>query len=191
MSTCFYFRRIIKSSLDAGVALPDGAQRHTQDCAACRKIYESERGIIRELRGGAEDLEPSPFLHARIISSIENDGRESQGKRHWLPAGWAAGIAAACALALVFSLMRQPLKTSLPSVANTSRSAAPAALDLALNVKFPDGNQVRQWAGKVDEPLETEQKLVISDARTALNALADNFLPPKVRQSLFDQDKGS
>jgi hypothetical protein len=191
MNTCFYFRRIIKSSLDGAVALPDAAQRHTQECATCREIYESERGIIRELRGGAEDMEPSPFLHARIISAIENAGQEPQRKRHRLPASWAAGMAAACALALVYTLMSQRVETPRAPVANASHPATPAALDLALNVKLPDGNQVRQWAGKLDEPLETEQKLVISDAKTALSALADNFLPPKVRQSLFDQDNGS
>lgn len=191
MSNCFYFRRIIKNSLDAGLGLPDAAQRHTQDCAACRKIYESERGIIRELRGGAEDMEPSPFLHARIMSSIKNADQEAQPKRHcWLPSGWAAGMAAACALALVFTLMYQRVETSRARRANASHPVPPP-LDLALNVKLPDGNEVRQWAGRLDEPLETEQKLVISDAKTALNALANNFLPPKVRQSLFDQDKGS
>ncbi len=193
MSTCFYFRRIIRSSLDAQGTLPDAAREHVHKCAACRGVYESERAIIRELRDGAGEVDraPSPFLHGRIMFSVGRSEPVVAGGSKRARAGWAIGVVAACVFALAVIWTHQRAAVTPMAVARALRNAPPGSIDLSLGVKLPDKDQVRQWAGKLDEPLENEGKLVINDAKTALNALANNFLPEKVRHSLFEEGKGS
>ena len=53
-------------------------------------------------------------------------------------------------------------------------------------MKLPDALQFREWTTKLDEPLANEMKLVVNDAKTAMNSLADNFLPGALRASLFE-----
>lgn len=194
MIICHYYRRIIRSSLDGNRALPEQAQSHIQECPGCRKVYELEMRVVRELLDTAGTQQPSrsPFLHARIMSAIASSDRPADRKQSWGASIRAVGLATACLLLLGVVWMRQRTEPTQPQpeVARIYRPA-PFPIDLTLDVKLPDGNQVRQWTGKLDEPLETEMKLVVSDAKTAFNSLAQNFLPEKVRLSLFDQDKGS
>jgi len=124
------------------------------------------------------------------MSAIARSEGTAEVKRAPRPSVWAIGLATACLLLLGVLLMRQNGIISPPAITHATRST-PVPLDLSLGVKLPDGNQLRQWTGKLDEPLETEMKLVVGDAKTAFNSLANNFLPEKIRQSLFEQDKGS
>jgi len=190
MITCYYYRGIIKRSLDADKTLPHRASNHIQKCPGCRKVHESETRVIRELRAASNTLEQSPFLHARIMSSIARCGPVAKSKPAWSSSIWAVGLATACLLLLAVLWAHQRPMPSHEVVAHPSQPA-PLPMELSLSVKLPDGNQLRQWTEKLDEPLETEMKLVVGDAKTAFNSLAENFLPEKVRHSLLEQDKGS
>lgn len=188
MIACHYYRRIIRNSLDADQSLPERAQNHIQACPHCREVYEAELGTVRALRGAPVKESSSAFLHARIMWSLDR-GQTREVQSPWPRLGWAVGVAAVCVIVLAVGWARQRSRTM--ARARATQIAMQIDRDLSLIKKLPDGDQVGQWAGKLDEPLETEKKLVINDAKTALNALADSFLPSKVRQSLFEQDKGS
>jgi hypothetical protein len=188
MIKCWHYRRIISSSVDANAALPHLAQNHIQTCPACRKHYESETKIARQLSAGAgaQQRSPSPFLHARIMSSIANS-RPVAAERTQMPGrlGWAVALVTVCILLAGFLWLRHRPSPD-GSVGPLATGPAPVSSESALPMKLPDAMQVREWTTKLDEPLENEMKLVVNDAKTAMNSLADNFLPGKLRSSLFE-----
>jgi hypothetical protein len=59
---------------------------------------------------------------------------------------------------------------------------APAQQVLAASVAPPPA-KVDQWLKTSEAPLENESKLVIDDAKTAMNTLAKNFLPDDLLSS--------
>jgi hypothetical protein len=188
MIKCWHYRRIISSSVDANAALPHPAQNHLQICPACREYYEAETKIARQLSAGAgaQQRSPSPFLHARIMSSIANP-LPVAGERRQMPGrlGWSVALVTACIfLAGILWLRHQPSPFGL--VGPLASGSAPVSSESALPVKLPDALQFREWTTKLDEPLANEMKLVVNDAKTAMNSLADNFLPGALRASLFE-----
>jgi hypothetical protein len=106
----------------------------------------------------------------------------------WLPvSALAAGCALAAGLLLVqprptAKLTTAPRPTQVARVAPRFIPALPASL------KIPDENQLREWSVKLDEPLEHEMQLVVSDARSAVNSLENSFVPQKLRDTLFASD---
>jgi hypothetical protein len=52
---------------------------------------------------------------------------------------------------------------------------------------WADTTLLTQWATNLDKPLQTEMQAVFHDARGAVTALADNFFPEKLRQTLLDE----
>jgi hypothetical protein len=52
---------------------------------------------------------------------------------------------------------------------------------------WPDAALLTQWATNLDRPLQTEMQAVFHDARGAVTALADNFIPEKLRHTLLAQ----
>jgi hypothetical protein len=187
MIKCWHYRRIISSSVDEGAALPRPAQNHIRTCPACREHHESETRIARQLStsAGARRRSPSPFLHARIMSSVA-DSQSVSAERVPMPGrlGWAVALVMACILGTgILWLRHRPSPDG--SVAPLASRSAPVSHEPLLPVKL-DALQLRQWTTKLDEPLENEMKYVVNDAKTAMNSLADNFLPDKLRSSLFE-----
>ncbi len=114
MIICGFHRKIILNNVDADTALPERTRKHAQDCSDCRRVYESQTEIARQLRAGAgfNQREPSPFLHARIMYSIAHSGAGTE---------------------------------------------------------------------------QTEMNLVVNNTKTAATALVNNFMPEKLRNSLFEE----
>ena len=188
MIKCWHYRRIIASSVDANSALAQSTQNHLRTCPTCREFYDSETNVARKLSVGAraEQRLPSPFLHAKIMSSISSSEPDAFETKQ-MPArlGWAVALVTACILVTgLLWLNHRPAAVGL--VGPQALRSAPVSTEAALPVKFPDATQFRAWTTKLDEPLEHEMKLVVNDAKTAMNSLADNFLPGKLRAALFE-----
>ena len=189
MIICRLYRRIILSSVDADTALPGRTLRHVQDCSNCRDVYESQTEIARQLRAdaGFNEREPSPFLHARIMSSIAYSQLNAERKHERIWFGWASALTTVCLLlAGVIWLRNQPGPDPLDGFQRPLASA-PAAPELPAALGLPNGTQMRQWTVKLDEPLQTEMNLVVNNTKTAANALVNNFVPEKLRNSLFEE----
>ena len=73
MIACWFYKKVMARALDASHALPGAAQRHVRDCPACREFYELESEITRRLVAGGErhNQSPPPFLHAKIMASLD------------------------------------------------------------------------------------------------------------------------
>jgi len=183
MITCQLCRRAISNKADAVAPLPRWAERHVGNCSACREFRESITTIARELPAAAasDRKAASPFLHRRIMSAIAHppaaqELSQSQGHRAWTIAALAA-----CLVMAAVVWMRRP---QAPDTAPTS--SVPPANELALNVKLPDGAELKQWTN-VDGSLETEAQLVLDDARRALESLKKSFVPKDLLASLSSQ----
>ena len=92
--TCWLTRRIIPHRVDDHLLLPGWARLHVEHCGKCRRCYELEMEIVRQLSVGSDQrkMVPGPFLHSKIMRAI-NEERAGDNR---LPAssqwGWSMGL---------------------------------------------------------------------------------------------------
>jgi hypothetical protein len=187
MIICRLHQNAILSSVDADAALPARTQRHLQNCSECRRVYESQAAAARQLRdhAGSETREPSPFLHARIMSSLGHSQLNAERKHERIWMSWAFGLATVCLLlAGVIWVRNQPTPDSSDGFPRPLAGVL-ADPDLPMALNLPNEIQMRQWTVKLDEPLQTEMNLVVTNTKTAANALVNNFMPEELRDYLF------
>jgi hypothetical protein len=141
-------------------------------------LYEVEKGIVQQLSSssGAGRITAPPFLRARIMFEIR--GAPPGARSRLLRPRWGRAAAAFsfCMLAVLLFWRGGP---PVPALRRAPRAAAQpglAELSEALK-KFPDQKQVSQWIGQIDGSLENEMQLVVDDAKTAYDSLANGFLP--------------
>jgi hypothetical protein len=91
----------------------------------------------------------------------------------WVQLGFACGAALAIAIVFIHAATRRtPLDAPTPIVQHLPNSQS-------ATVQLPEISlaQVQALSTKLDEPLQTELKNVISDTRQAIQFVASNFLP--------------
>jgi len=179
---CWFFKKAIDYRLDERRPLPDLIVRHLRRCAPCRCRYETESRIAKQLAADAGGLRQGapPFLHARIMARLNrHPAPGSERTRTILSAPAVAAVAVAAVLAGFIWTQHVASQNRLITQQSVERTAA----ELSALVQAPDEVKLEQWSRKLDQPLETELQLVVSDARTAISYLADNFLPEKFRDS--------
>jgi hypothetical protein len=119
--------------------------------------------------------------------SIAHSGAGTERERVRFRFGWSFGLATACLmLAGLLWLRNQPMPGQTDGIQRPLASA-PTAPELPAVLGLPNGTQMRQWTVKLDEPLQTEMNLVVNNTKTAATALVNNFMPEKLRNSLFEE----
>jgi hypothetical protein len=189
MIKCWHYRRIISRSADENAPFPQAAQVHLAGCAECRRFCETEYEIVRRLTVGATariSRQPPPFLRTRIMASIaasEPDTRFATGLSFLLrPASLAI---LALVLTAVFLRLGQP--GSEPNLPQAARIQLPPAVATVPTMDWPNRAMVAEWATNPAKPLDTEMQAILHDACGAMTALADNFFPEKLRQSILQE----
>jgi len=174
MIACWLYRKFITDDTDANHALPNSVQRHFQTCPACRKFLDSERELTQRLVAGAESHQkaPSPFLHARIMASLDRDPQAAPAARQFLPPVWATALVIAALGLFGIFLMRDA-----PQPAGPSSHSVASSLPSENHVPMVTGQNLLNWTTKLDQPLESEMQSVVADAKAAIQLLAQNFLP--------------
>jgi hypothetical protein len=173
MKTCWIYRKVISWAADAQSPVPDWAQRHLRACQACEHFHQTEMRLSAALAAvKATGPEFPPFLHARIMAAIKGAERKPDFqavvlRRMAVTLGAVAVITAVAAVTML-SLNRDKLPQT--------QAAAPTISNSVL-LDAPDASQLFAWSKKLDQPLETELKAVVNDAKTALASLSDTFLP--------------
>lgn len=187
MIVCWFYKKIIAHHLDD---LPARARAHLETCPNCRRHYESEADIARRLATGAEAerLPASPFLHARIMASLDRSQGETEDNRKRGRLGWAVALGAACLLLLGVFVRWDQTSPGSPGIPSAAKVSSTTVL-LPFTLKLPPVPQIREWTEKLDEPLETEMQLVVSDARTAMNSVVENLLPDTIRSVLLQPNE--
>jgi hypothetical protein len=204
MIKCWFHRRTISRCADENTALPPSAQAHVAGCPACRRHHQAESQIVRRLTARAvRRQDPPPFLRARIMAQVtrESDstvrpqagkfvvpplgGRESGSEVRGRLATRRLLFTAFAAACLVLTIILLWPAHSPPSGVQVAKVHPPTPSAPNPTVTWPNATQLTQWAVHPDQPLETEMHAVLHDARGAVTALADNFFPEKLRQTLL------
>jgi hypothetical protein len=193
MIACLFYRRVIARCIDASEALPEKAQGHVRNCPACRQFYELERELTRRLVAGAarRHQSPPPFLHAKIMASLHRRPETAERVPKFLHPVWAAALIIV-ALGLFGAALIRPMKDANgqrshrpDQTIQTKQFAAPSpAIPNPLHIFTTNAAQVAsrnlsEWSHALDEPLEVEMQSVVTDAKAALQLLAQNFLPDR------------
>jgi hypothetical protein len=104
----------------------------------------------------------------------ENGGAPEPAR---LRLGWAMALGATCVLVIGIVWLRPPPAPNRIAIESTS-APAQQVLKVSLNAA-----QVDRWVETSEAPLENETKLVLDDAKTAMNTLAKSFLPGELLTS--------
>ena len=185
--TCWYHKRILSRSLDANAPPPAGTLEHLRHCATCSAFYETQTRIVRELVDGAEScrLQSSPWLERRIIAELRQEPEEAGRAARRFPSGWPIAATAACLLLGAFLWLQNRPVPDQPAAQSHPASDASTA-ELASLFELPKEADLSELSRKLNWPLETEMQLVVTDAKTAMNYLADSFLPEPLRQAALN-----
>ncbi len=178
MIHCWFTKRNINSCIDSGKLLPHETERHIENCFACRQFYHAQRELAQQLTAGAaSQRQPtSPFLHPRIMASINREPQMSHMERRSFAPIWALamifiGIG-------IFSAHLFRSRQSLFTLTNPQLSA-PVMQQIARLPAAPSSSNLFELTKALDQPLEMEMQSVISDAKIAIHLLAQNFLPER------------
>lgn len=176
---CLLNRFWMARALDAGRPPAPRTVRHFAGCPDCRRHYESQTRVLRQLGSEREEslAEPSPFLRARILNEVKAAARPATATApRW---AWATGLAGLLALALV---VIQSRSVPEPGAVARTEAVAPAtpltaASLMEISARLTDGGRWLQATTNLDQPLQRELSLVLEDARKVLRALSADFLP--------------
>jgi hypothetical protein len=184
MIKCWYYRKVISRSADENTPLPPAAKAHIAECDDCRRFFQVEHEIVRRLSAGAaaqKQSQPPPFLQAKIMARIASSPPAARRAFNPLPRYWPAALAVVCVF-LTIVLIRPGSK---PSPGPIARVQPPRPVENTSSKDWSGPALLTGLATNLDQPLETEMHAVLHDARGAATALADNFFPDELRQTLF------
>jgi len=187
MIKCWHYRRMISRSLDENTPLPPAAQAHLAECQDCRRRCQTEREIVRRLSAGAaapKRPQPPPFLQARIMARIASSPPAARRASHPFLIYGTIGLAAAY-IVLTTIFVRPGRSGFKPSPGQIAYVQPERAAGTAFSKDWSGPALLAGLATNLDQPLETEMRAVVQDARGAATALADNFFPEELRQTLF------
>lgn len=172
---CLLCQWITVRRLDDGLEPPRWTARHVQRCPECRGQQHRHRAIVERLSAsaGASRAQPPPFLRARILANLNAAPAEISNP----PGRWFEFAAGALTLALL-ALLLWPRGTEPSDAAPLARRAgSPGRVALAALPSLPAQDAVLALGTNLEEPLASELRLVMDDAKTAMAALSRNFLP--------------
>jgi len=183
MITCWFHKKIINRALDAGVELPAKAQQHLQNCPACRQHHQFHVRLSQRLVAEAElhRTTPSPFLHGKIMAALKRRPSAQQSQRKSPAPIWATASVILLLGLLSIPLLHNPKHSPGQGPSSQAKSHAPSPL--ANQASDSAGRNLLEWSKALDQPLESEMQSVMSDAKTAIHLLAQNFLPEDPQRS--------
>jgi hypothetical protein len=175
---CWLNQRLISRRVDDGEGLSPRLREHVAGCESCRNHFEEQRRVAALLSLHAAEVgrELPPFLHGRIMAAVRS--REAvAGSLPSLPR-WAAGLAAALALAVTWFAINhrdQPEAAHQRALAGSFAASGPAPERLMFQ-SVPRVDLV-DLSMRLEQPFADEAGAVAADARSAMRLLAQNFVP--------------
>jgi hypothetical protein len=181
MKLCWLHRMALSWSTDSRAHAPRWARRHLGSCPRCRSLYHQDEQLITALRVGSRtarsEVEFPPFLHNRILANLQAEPTKATSVIPSLDWVRAVLIPALGVFLLAAYWMWRPQGEQ--DKALTQDSPPPILSELQNLLKDPNPRQALAWTEKLDQPLESEIHLVVSDAKAALQSLTANFLPER------------
>lgn len=172
---CLLCQWIAARRLDDGAEPPRWIARHLDGCPECRAQHERQRRVARRLTAGAaaSRVEPSPFLRARILANLDaapvGEISVTQGRGFQF-------AASALTLALLALLLWPRGATEMDEDTTAIRAGSPGRVALAALPGLPARDTVLAISSNLDEPLASELRLVMDDAKSAVAVLSRSLL---------------
>jgi anti-sigma factor RsiW len=188
MIKCWRYRRIISRSADDNTPLPSAVQAHLAQCPDCHRLHQTEHEIARQLSAGAaaqKHRHPPNFIHTGIMARIAASSSAASPVTGRTLFRWPVALAGIVLVLTSILLWPGQPRSNFSPVRTTWVQPGLDRESVAL-LELPNTKDLTQWATNPDQPLQTEVKAVVHDARGAMTALADNFFPEKLRQSLLN-----
>jgi len=167
---------LIRQADETADRAPAWLARHWTMCPPCRARHEAHVRLARQLAAAVPQVEPSPFLAARLAAVVRG-GAAARAGHSWL-ALRLAGLAAL--LALSVWLVAPPRRPAGPVAESTVPSVGLAAIvdaTLAEPARLTDDPRLAVVRQALDEPLQQEFQRLLADAGSAWRSLAADFSP--------------
>lgn len=183
MITCWLTRRDIAKCLDDDRPLAPKSEQHLHSCAQCAHHYATQQHLVGQLSRQAlsDHFEPSPFLRGRIVAAIRQAAEAdttipaSSPRPSWI-GGLALSLGAAAAIVIGIAVNRPD-----PTPASAQLLSKVIQLSGEQVIEETTGQSFEAWSVALNEPLESELQFVMNDARSAIDSLAENFIPKSLR----------
>jgi len=198
-------RNKLSAYLDEAVTPVEKAQieKHLAECAACRETFQELEKTVRHLRNLGE-LEPPPWLSARIMARVREEAGREQGLLRRLlqvPLRWRLSIEA---VALVFLsvtgyLVYRNVSSELPQVAPLSgvTRGAPVVPPASRSGNLPEVKRApgmgKPPAAVADKPGTEPAPLTLPEEEPFAESRQEEFEPPvpsPVEAPYRTEDKG-
>jgi hypothetical protein len=171
---------------EPGEPLPGWVESHVGECNRCRAKRETELRLGRTLSGRPTSLEPTPFLHARIMRSIDDLDGETTAPVRASGMRWLGGLATALGVVAISVTVFLNERSPETVTGVVTDRIADAAGEIFKTMPISQGRSVEEWTATFSQdPLEDEMQRALDDARAAVNSLADSFLPEQFKDSFF------
>jgi hypothetical protein len=180
MRACWIYKIVMSHCLDSRERLPGWVDQHVESCEECARFHRGHRRVIDRLSIDAAETasgsEASPFLHSRIMAAVRR--AEPEPSRVSFRPAWFAGVAASVLIVGALSLRLLPeLGGQLKPTAPLAQSVVEQARPLVPVLSLANGEKLLEMSRNFDQPLEAEIQFVMNDARSAIETLANSFLP--------------
>jgi len=171
-------------AFDAHAALPPALARHLEGCDACRARWETDRRLAHALKQGTfPRQDPTPSDRIRRIRHAVVTALQSTPPRSASWSSMGLRLAPGLALVLLAALALWRFEPPSPSMHETpdhhQAPLSPPELLRAVDALWPGSSELMRLSSRLDQPLEAELNAVVSDARSAVQGLASNFLPQR------------
>ena len=179
MITCWFTKREMARRLDDETPLPPPVQHHLRHCAPCQQFYGTQSRLTRQLSHEArrQATQPSPFLGTRIMAAVRQAATtepQPAAPPRWL---WRTTLAVAAIVAALTVLPHLVMQRPPPPHPSTQWFTKVIQLSGGEVLEQATGQTIEEWSVSLDQPLETEIAYVMNDARSAIDSLANRFIP--------------
>ena len=172
--TCRWVRAVAIMSSQSG-------SDHIARCPACQEYFAAEVSFDRQMRQEAvvQRVDPPSGLDARILRAIRDQSEPA--RRFWRPRfdliALAAAAACAVAVAIWFGADQFGVAPAGAEAAIVVQSEQPAGMDPSLWPETMKELRPTVESLMTESSLQMEAATVYSNARSAMQFLALNFLP--------------
>jgi hypothetical protein len=167
MNICQLSRFFFGSALDGGTQPPRFAAKHIEQCQSCAEWVAHQQIVFQAVKRRPAQADPSPFFEARVMSNVR---RESQPEKQFSLRFATLAVTFIIVLGIGSLLLLNSRRNPTPPTQTLTTLDFQQAL---AKVPAPDLAELP----KIDQPLEKEFTLVISDTKNAIRSIASSFLP--------------
>ena len=187
MKACRIYRLLIAWKTENDRQLPLFLKNHMECCQCCEDFEKKQSGIAWALRKGFTHPESnqSTYLRNRVAARLGEINQQKPAMQ-WSP---VVQFASAIALVTILAIQGWSLReATLAKNEGASGAASQYATTDKLIRTLPDAaaKSLTEWRDELSRPpvLEMEMAMAMADARMAMESLASEFLPARLRASL-------